>query len=146
MIRCPSIWALKLSLIQRVLDANPHLDWSSPVDAPASLYSYPVVVNESGKGKDSPLIYELKRNYPNPFNPQTTIPFEIAHHALVSLQIFNTTGQKIRTLLYAERAPGLHTTLWDGRDDFGFDVPSGLYVCKMATEDYSHSLKMLLVR
>jgi flagellar hook assembly protein FlgD len=72
--------------------------------------------------------YELSQNFPNPFNPVTTIRYALPVAAPVNLQIYNVRGQKVRTLAQDMfQNPGYHTVLWDGRDQFGTRVASGLY-------------------
>ena len=85
-------------------------------------------------------------NYPNPFNPSTTVEFIISEGGNVKLEVYNITGQKVRSLLSDTMAPGKHTVVWDGRNDAGMDVSSGVYLfrLKMQTTDMTH--RMMLVR
>ncbi|MBN1478870.1 T9SS C-terminal target domain-containing protein [candidate division KSB1 bacterium] len=94
----------------------------------------------------APQQFTLAANYPNPFNPSTTMSFEIPNTTLVTLKIINTQGQVIRTLLSEEKAAGSHTLIWDGRDNFGQNAASGLYLYQMTAGDLSQTRKMLLVR
>jgi len=83
-------------------------------------------------------------NYPNPFNPITTIHFSIQDYSKVNLSIFNIKGQKIKTLVQDELNEGSHSLIWNGDDDFGNAVSSGLYLYKLnvngKTEDASKCL------
>lgn len=93
--------------------------------------------------------FELKANYPNPFNPATTISYVLPvvsgdRHA--SLTIYNQLGQKIRTLISEEQAPGEHRISWDGLDDRGIQVASGLYFYQLRYGTHQASRKMLLIR
>jgi hypothetical protein len=87
----------------------------------------------------------LEPNYPNPFNPGTTIPFSIgAPTAPVLLSIYNTAGQRIRTLVDGSFASGRHQIFWDGRDDTGTSVAAGLYIYALRSGAFSQQRKMLL--
>lgn len=94
--------------------------------------------------------FGLGSNYPNPFNPSTTIPFRIparpgVHAASVHLDIFNALGQRIRSLVDGPRSPGYYRVHWDGRDTAGRDIGSGLYFYRLASGQFTDTGKMLLV-
>jgi len=94
-----------------------------------------------------PLAYKLRQNFPNPFNPTTTIQFSLKDHGFVSLQIFNILGQEVRTLISENMEAGLHQIQWDGRNDSNIRVPSGIYFYKLKAKDaYSQTRKMLLLK
>ena len=93
-----------------------------------------------------PTVYRLSQNYPNPFNPETTVSYDIAKTGTVRLSIYALTGQHIRTLVNGERFAGSYSAIWDGRDDAGRDVASGVYLCRMAAGEYSMVRKMLVAR
>jgi len=93
-----------------------------------------------------PNAYRLSQNYPNPFNPQTTITYDVAEPGTVRLSVYALTGQLVRTLMDGERSIGSYSAVWDGRDDAGRDVASGVYLCRMEAADYRAVRKMLLVR
>ncbi|MCL1827497.1 MAG: T9SS type A sorting domain-containing protein [Candidatus Cloacimonetes bacterium] len=88
----------------------------------------------------------LQGNYPNPFNPETTISFSLATKGTVSLEIFNIKGQKVKTLLDEVREAGKHTITWNGIDDSGLSVGSGIYFYRMSTDSYSTVKKMVLMK
>ncbi|MCA9732344.1 MAG: T9SS type A sorting domain-containing protein [Deferribacteres bacterium] len=91
--------------------------------------------------------YELSQNYPNPFNPETMISYALPHNSEVSLYVFNVRGQKIKTLVQNEKQqPGRYKVKWDGLDDNGVSVASGLYFYKLQTEKFVKSRKMSLIR
>lgn len=83
---------------------------------------------------------------PNPFNPQTTLHFTLSQDGPVSLVIYDIRGRKVRTLVHEQRAAGDHDVFWNGKDDFGNSMASGSYFCRMETDAYSKSVKMLLVK
>jgi hypothetical protein len=97
---------------------------------------------------DTPVVYRtvLKQNYPNPFNPTTTIAFSLAGEGTVEIMIFNVAGQKVRTLIDERRPAGRHTVTWDGRNDGGRRVATGVYFYRMRTDGYSAVRKMLILR
>jgi hypothetical protein len=77
----------------------------------------------------------LAQNAPNPFNPSTTISFSLDAPAHAQLTVFNARGQKVTTLVDATLASGLHTTVWNGTDDAGNPVSSGVYFYQMQVDD-----------
>ena len=93
-----------------------------------------------------PTAYRLTQNHPNPFNPETTITYDVAKTGTVRLSVYALTGQLVRTLIDAERPAGTYSVLWDGRDDAGRDVASGVYLCRMIAGDYRAVRKLVLVR
>lgn len=88
----------------------------------------------------------LSQNYPNPFNPQTTIAFSIKDRSLVSLKVYNVAGQLVRTLANNEFPAGAHTKVWDGRNDAGQPVSSGVYFYKLISNSFSQTKKMVLLK
>jgi hypothetical protein len=91
--------------------------------------------------------YKLEQNYPNPFNPVTNINFTLPLNKTISLQIYNTLGQEVRTLINnKEYLEGSHTIQWDGTDNDGNPVASGVYVYKLIFGNFSQSKRMTLVR
>ena len=94
----------------------------------------------------TPNEFVLLPNYPNPFNPQTKITFHLPKQCEVSLHIYNLAGQHIRTLVEKEvYTVGIHNLNWDGNDDFGMRVPSGMYFIVMKAEDFIAQRKMILL-
>jgi hypothetical protein len=89
---------------------------------------------------------ELYANYPNPFNPTTTIKCGIQRAENGSIEIFNIKGQKVKTLFNGMLNAGEHTFIWNGDDDFGNAVSSGIYFYKMKTSDYNEIKKMILMK
>ncbi len=90
--------------------------------------------------------FQLSPNYPNPFNPQTTIEFELAKAGIINLEVFNTLGQRVRVLKSGWETAGSHHIVWDGRDDAGHPVSSGSYFYKLKTEHGEETRRMVLVR
>jgi len=91
-------------------------------------------------------ISELVGNSPNPFNPGTRIDFAPHTAGEVTVEIFNSVGQKVRTLCHEYRSSGPQSVYWDGRDESGCAVSSGVYFCKLTTASHSETKKMALVK
>ncbi|MDO9578310.1 MAG: T9SS type A sorting domain-containing protein [Candidatus Cloacimonadales bacterium] len=89
---------------------------------------------------------QLHGNYPNPFNPETNISFSIPTDQELSLNIYNMKGQKVRELISGQFASGSHSVVWDGKDENGRQVSSGLYFYKLKTDEKEISKKMLLLK
>jgi choice-of-anchor B domain-containing protein len=99
------------------------------------------------KGKPNQLSdYSLGENYPNPFNPSTTIAYQVPGSSDVRIDIYNMLGQKIRTLLNDRKGPGTHEAIWDGRNDGGAQVGSGVYLYRMVAGDFVQVRKMILMK
>jgi hypothetical protein len=85
-------------------------------------------------------------NYPNPFNPRTTIGFSLEETFDAKLYVFNLSGALVRRIDLGVLPPGEHEAEWDGKDDSGSDVSSGVYFCRLGSDDKRQAAKMLLVR
>jgi hypothetical protein len=93
-----------------------------------------------------PTVYDMGKNYPNPFNPETHINYQLPEASQVQLLIYNTLGQKIRTLLDERKEAGYYTIQWDGRDERGLSVGSGIYFIKMQAGNTVKIQKMTLIK
>jgi len=102
-----------------------------------------------GSGSDDEVIpatiTALTGNYPNPFNPSTTISYSIKDPTAVQIVIYNVKGQKIRTLVNQNQTNGKYNVVWNGKDDKNQPVGSGVYYYRMTAGSYISSKKMLLV-
>jgi len=90
--------------------------------------------------------FKLEANYPNPFNPTTTISYQIPRSSDVKLTIYNTLGQKVRTLVNENRAAGAYDIQWNGRNDAGVQVGSGLYFYSIEADGFTQTRKMMLLK
>jgi hypothetical protein len=86
------------------------------------------------------------QNYPNPFNPHTTISYQVSLSGDVSLTIYNVLGERIRVFSFADQSAGQHRLIWDGRNDAGRLVASGLYFCRLDVGGVTKTRKMVLLR
>ena len=107
------------------------------------------VIVETGNAADENEIKSIGRlfgNYPNPFNPETTISFNIKENREVILEVFNTKGQKIRTLINGNLPAGNHRVNWNGKSENDLKVPSGIYFYKIKSGNYTSTRKMILLK
>ncbi|NVM05150.1 MAG: T9SS type A sorting domain-containing protein, partial [Candidatus Helarchaeota archaeon] len=89
----------------------------------------------------------LENNFPNPFNSSTIIQYKLNKNTIVSILIYNCLGQQVRALLLEERQmPGKYSIQWDGRDQYGVSVASGVYIYCLKVKDFMISKKMVLIR
>ena len=95
---------------------------------------------------DMPLATKLYANYPNPFNPTTTISFTNTTPGWVNIEIFNIKGQKVYTLVDEMLNPGLHKITWNGTDSNSRNVGSGVYFYRMRIADYTDTKRMVLMK
>jgi hypothetical protein len=93
-----------------------------------------------------PAEYELFNNYPNPFNPETIIEYKVPETGKVKLAIYNVLGQTVKTLVDANQLSGTYTVMWDGRDDFGNKLDSGVYFYQLIGENALITKKMTLLK
>jgi hypothetical protein len=107
------------------------------------------VESQSRESEPLPVSCALSQNYPNPFNATTDIRYEIpddSSPAHTTLKVFNVMGQRVRTLVNETKEPGYHNVNWDGRDDNGLEVSSGLYVYRLTAGQFKISKSMVLLR
>jgi hypothetical protein len=97
-------------------------------------------------GTTTPAAYGLAQNFPNPFNPATTIKFDMKEKGLVTLRIYNVAGQLVRTLLKSVKDAGGYSIPWDGKNDRGVPVATGIYLYKMEAPGFTATKKMVVLR
>lgn len=93
-----------------------------------------------------PMAPELRPNYPNPFNSSTLIPYQLGEQADVRLDLFNLLGQRLRSLVDQRQQPGLYRVTWDGRDEQGRSLTSGLYIYRLQAGGRVEQRSMMLLR
>ena len=112
--------------------------FSSPID---------LVCETSAVGDLSvPSRAELSQSWPNPFSPLTTIQFELENAGHVEISIFNVRGERVRVLLGSRRSVGRHEVTWDGRDDAGGVLASGVYFYRIDAPGLTETRKLILAR
>ncbi len=113
-------------------------------------FDYTIDLSASGAtnapplGPDRSMVLLAPR--PNPFNPRTEIQYQLREEDSVRLAIYSVRGQRVRTLDSGVRSPGLHRFVWDGRDDAGVEVTSGVYLVRLEGRSGSDMRKIALVR
>ncbi len=90
--------------------------------------------------------YELNQNYPNPFNPTTEISYSLKKAGRVTITIYNALGEKVRTLVNEQKAPGSYKVMWDATSDAGVRVPSGVYYCSLHVNNFKATRQMVLMK
>ena len=90
--------------------------------------------------------FDLGQNYPNPFNLQTTIQFALPVTTHVTILVYDLLGREVVRLIDGFREPGYQQVVWNGRTGTGKAVPSGIYIARLVTPDYTKSIKMLLLK
>jgi hypothetical protein len=127
---------------------NQAKDWYNVLRKPlkASIPDYPTSVNEQGEASSVPMSYTLSQNYPNPFNSSTGISFTLPEQGEVQLCVYNLAGQKVATLAQGLRKAGMYTVRWDGRDDTGKELASGVFLYQMRAGKQVNTRKLLLLR
>ena len=93
-----------------------------------------------------PFTYSVSQNYPNPFNPVTHLQFEVGDQVSVRLIIYDLLGSVVRTFEEKEYNPGKYTINWDGKDNLGNYISSGIYVYRITAGDFVDHKKMTLIR
>jgi len=88
----------------------------------------------------------LHQNFPNPFNPVTTIEYSLAHTGRVEIGIFDVSGRRIAKIVDENGTPGVHRSTWNGKNENGQQVASGIYFCRMVADSKTIVKKMILLR
>ena len=95
---------------------------------------------------DMPTAFRLVQNAPNPFNPKTTVAYEVPQSSEVTIRVYDVTGKLVSTLVDGTVEPGRYAATWDGRNNSGEAVGSGVYFCTMETPTYHATTKMVLMK
>jgi hypothetical protein len=109
-----------------------------------SFDSIPLAIDD--EPDDLPTEFSISQNHPNPFNPTTIIEYTLPARSNVQIEIFNLLGQKIKVLVNAEQPAGNYEIAWDGKDNDGQTLSSGIYLYKITTNKYTNSKKMVFIK
>jgi hypothetical protein len=123
--------------------------WPDARENGLNIYASQVMYEPTDAGDDVhplPARLDLSQNYPNPFNPSTVIAFSLPRAGHVRLDVFNLLGQKVRTVVSHDYPAGNHRVIWDGTDDDGHKVSSGVYFYRLDNGDESRSRKMTFIK
>jgi flagellar hook assembly protein FlgD len=107
-------------------------------------YSGPLAI--AGEIGLQPGQFKLHQAYPNPFNPTTTLKYEMGSAGPVSIDVFDVNGRKIRSLYNGIQIPGQHEIRWNAKDDRGRSMSSGVYLFKVNVNGKTHTAKTLLLK
>ncbi len=100
----------------------------------------------TGKGEAVISTFELFQNYPNPFNPSTRIEYQVPSAGKIQIQLYNVTGELVRTLVNTEQSAGKYSVMWNGRDETNHQAASGVYIYRVVFGNAVVSKKMLLLK
>jgi len=111
-------------------------------------YKYPITISDGTSSPDLPELPSslFASNYPNPFNPSTTIAYSLPNDGVIELKVFNTKGQLVKTLEEGEQTAGSYETVWSGKDQNGKRVSSGVYFYKLSTKGDTVMKRMLMLK
>jgi hypothetical protein len=90
--------------------------------------------------------FNVSQNYPNPFNPSTTIKYAIPQQSFVTIKVYDIVGREVKTLVNTERSPGIYSVQWDGNNNFGSKVTSGIYLYRVVAGNFTQVKKMILLK
>jgi predicted outer membrane repeat protein len=133
-----------LFIIELVNNGQSVPDGLVPLSTPDVDFFSPTDVDETDG--TLPNVFTLAQNYPNPFNPSTLISFALPTASTVRLEVFNTLGRRVVTLVNDDRAAGEYQVVWDGRDAHGQSVGSGVYFYRLRAGSFTDSRKMVLLK
>jgi hypothetical protein len=103
-------------------------------------------IEQNTKNKLVPLELALEQNYPNPFNPSTTIRYDLPETQHAKITVFSLLGQEIAELVNMTQSPGSYRVVWNGKDQQGKDMPSGMYLIRLQAGSSQLVRKAMLVR
>ena len=125
---------------------NPDISISNLILAGSNGVSVDCVKDATYEGNLMPEETSLGTNYPNPFNPSTTIPFDITQAGNVTLSVYDMSGALVKTLTSDYKEPGSYKLVWNALNNDGQQVASGQYILKMSAPNYSNTLKMTFIK
>jgi len=123
--------------------------WSNYFEQEAPCYfdvGSPKIINAT---QDSPILpdeFSVRQNYPNPFNPATVIEYSLPKASEVEIQIYNILGQKVRLLEDGHKSAGIHEITWDGNNDQGSPIASGIYLYRIKAGEFESTKKMIILK
>jgi hypothetical protein len=135
-----------LVTIPKSQNGNPAIDDGPVYTVNGSCGSASKLAGEDLTQETLPEGYALEQNYPNPFNPSTSIAFSVKEVGVVQLSIYNLHGQEVRTLINGQMNTGFHSVNWDGKDERGQTVPSGVYLYKLRVNGFAQTRKMTFMK
>jgi hypothetical protein len=153
-IRAGKVLVLRDVVADRLIDMTAYENYDIPCPTQLPQGRFKIYLGTAEEVKDAadeptntrPSRYRLYQNFPNPFNPSTSISFDLPSSGNVKLGIFNILGRRVITLIDEHLDTGSHLVQWNGRDSNGEAVAAGMYFARLAAGDYSASIKLILVK
>lgn len=130
----------------RLSDQSNHVELTDPGWTIDNISIISGMATSNSDAASPAVVNALYPNFPNPFNPQTTLSFSLGKAQKASLKIYNLKGQLVKTLVNGELTKGTHKIVWNSTDNTGSKVGSGIYLYRLDTESYSKSYKMVLMK
>ncbi|MCX7878677.1 MAG: T9SS type A sorting domain-containing protein, partial [Ignavibacteria bacterium] len=118
---------------------NPNKLWVVGNHSTIMKYDMPIGIVKTGG--NIPDRFNLFQNYPNPFNPETKIKFQVPELSNIKIIVFDLLGREVESLVNEKLTPGTYEVNWNAEE-----VPSGVYFCRMMTENYSQTIKLALIK
>jgi protocatechuate 3,4-dioxygenase beta subunit len=106
----------------------------------------PGVTAVEEQAAELPTTYDLAQNFPNPFNPETSVKYQVPVRTNVSLRVYNALGQEVRTLVNEVKGAGVYSAVWDGKDNHGRQLTTGIYLVRLEAGDFVMTRKMAMVK
>jgi hypothetical protein len=119
---------------------------SNDINNPSQVVALYVTTSSNDDANGIPAVTRLEGNYPNPFNPSTTVRYALKDAGKVSISIYNLKGQLVKTLVNENKKAGNHNVVWNGNDDSGKPVSSGVYMYRMQATGVNQTRKMMLMK
>jgi len=139
--------ALKINIFfEKIKFVTPSVSNFEFVDVVVDEKSATVAMVDNQLSKQIPVEWHLGQNYPNPFNAETSISYQVPMHSHVTIEIFNLVGQRLCTIVNEDKIPGTYKVIWNGKDDQGRSVGSGIYIYRMKAGEFNSFKKMVLVQ
>lgn len=136
-------WSNSSSATIIAQNMSPSVANADPIEKPEA---QPIIAEKTLE-VSIPTEFSLSQNYPNPFNPTTTMRYALKEDVAVTLKIYNMLGQEVKTLVNNQKqAAGFKSVMWDGRNNYGHQVPSGTYIYRLQAGTFIQTRKMLLVK
>ena len=129
-----------VSMIEHLADLNPSNDTLS------STFSVKSITGVETVPKQTPSKFALYQNYPNPFNPTTTISFDVPRQTDIKISIYNMLGQLVQRLVDKQMNPGVFSVTWDGKNRQGYPQGSGVYLCRLESENFNQTIKLIITK
>ncbi|MHB1049557.1 MAG: T9SS type A sorting domain-containing protein [Bacteroidota bacterium] len=123
-----------------------HIHYSHPFTSQDRFVFNPTILTFVRPPASKPSEFILEQNFPNPFNPSTTIRFSLPVRSKVTVSIYNVLGQRVATVVNEFKEPGEYSALWNGRNEQGLPVASGMYIYHIAAGEYTAAKKMMLLK